>query len=468
MFRYRDLTLGWTPPRVLRPPSGRRPIGGPDRFATSTLALRATRCGSGNRPGRPECDTELPFWRRAKDSMEDQPLRMLSAFTGLGGLDLGLESAGFESVGCIEWDADARRSLKANRSDSWPLIGNGDISEVAADLEPSDLGLQGGELTLLSGAPPCQPFSKAAQWHAHARKGVNDARYEYLIDFFSLGQKLAPQFLLLENVPGFLRGPTSAESELRAHLHSLSDATGYSYEASYEFVDTSKFGVPQRRRRVLVMITRSGEFEWPSVDRRCRTAWDAIGSPPNEHEVPEPAGRWSALLPSIPEGENYQWHTDRGGGRPLFGYRTRYWSFLQKLHRDRPSPTLAASPGPSTGPFHWDNRPLSVWEMLRLQTFPGTWRVEGDRRAQVRQIGNATPPLLAEIVGAELARQLGRDRVDRYQHDIRRQPESDTVLPVQDVPAEFMYLIGAHAAHPGTGRGPRPRIAHEPGQQQQD
>ena len=91
---------------------------------------------------------------------------------------------------------------------------------------------------------------------------------------------------------------------------------------------------------------------------------------------PKAAGKWAGLLPTIPEGENYLFHTRLGGGRPLFGYRTRYWSFLLKLAKDEPSWTLQAHPGPATGPFHWANRPLTVQEMLRLQSSqqPGEWR----------------------------------------------------------------------------------------------
>ena len=81
-----------------------------------------------------------------------------------------------------------------------------------------------------------------------------------------------------------------------------------------------------------------------------------------DSELPAARGGWADLLPSIPEGQNYLWHTDRGGGRPLFGYRRRFWSFLLKLSKHRPSWTLSAQPGPSTGPFHWTNRPLAVRE----------------------------------------------------------------------------------------------------------
>src|SRR4029078_5650811 len=96
--------------------------------------------------------------------------------------------------------------------------------------------------------------------------------------------------------------------------------------------------------------------------KRYTTTWDAIGHLSNR-EVDEPlapAGKRAGLLPSSPEGNNYLWHTPRGGGKPLFGWRTRYWSFLLKLAKDKPSWTLQAQTGPATGPVHWPNRNPSV------------------------------------------------------------------------------------------------------------
>jgi DNA (cytosine-5)-methyltransferase 1 len=135
-------------------------------------------------------------------------------------------------------------------------------------------------------------------------------------------------------------------------------------------------------------------------------AWDALW---DYHEIdpPSPKGSWTDLLPSIPEGSNYLWLTSRGGGPEIFGWRTRYWSFLLKLAKDRPSWTLPASPGPSTGPFHWDNRPLSIRECLRLQSFPDSWELVGTSQERRRLAGNATPPLLAEVFGRAVARDLG-------------------------------------------------------------
>jgi len=104
------------------------------------------------------------------------------------------------------------------------------------------------------------------------------------------------------------------------------------------------------------------------------------------------------LLKSIPEGKNYLWHTPRGAGEPLFGWRTRYWSFLLKLSKGQPSWTIQAEPGPATGPFHWRNRLLSIQELVRLQTFPDEYEIVGSRRSAQMQVGNAVPPFLAEQV----------------------------------------------------------------------
>src|SRR5262245_11882203 len=100
-------------------------------------------------------------------------LSALSAFSGLGGLDLGLERAGFEVLGCIESDPVARRSLKSNRND-WQILDTVDIEAAAKSLRPCRLGLSPGELTLLAGAPPCQPYSKAAMWSAGSWNGFDD------------------------------------------------------------------------------------------------------------------------------------------------------------------------------------------------------------------------------------------------------------------------------------------------------
>ncbi|HLX89896.1 MAG TPA: DNA cytosine methyltransferase [Acidimicrobiales bacterium] len=392
---------------------------------------------------------------------EADRLTALSAFTGLGGLDLGLEAAGFHHVGCIEKDDTARRSLKQNRGESWPLLEPGDISVLARTLTPGQLGLKQGELSVLAGGPPCQPFSKAAQWSASARTGLEDVRSHCLRDFLHLVEIFLPHVVLIENVAGFVQGPVSALVEIERALKGINQRQGTQYSAGRRIVDAADYGVPQNRQRAIIIMSREGqEPTWPRASHADNPicAWDAIGriEVPN---APKAVGKWADLLPSIPEGENYLWHTRNGGGRPLFGYRTRFWSFLLKLAKDQPSWTLPAQPGPSTGPFHWDNRPLVIPELLRLQSFRADWVVEGAHREQVRQVGNATPPRLAEAVSRAIASTYfgASFKGQRLRHHIPRAESIPKPTPTRPVPAEYVNLVGKHADHPGAGKGPSPR-----------
>lgn len=393
-------------------------------------------------------------------SDEGAQLTCLSAFSGLGGMDLGLEAAGFRHVGCIEWDECARRSLKANRSDRWPLLDPGDIEVVASTLDPLDVGLEVGELDLLVGAPPCQPYSMAAQWSATSRKGLGDRRGQYLDSLLLLAERFLPKVILLENVRGFVHGATSALDHIQSHLDGLWDALGERYVLDHRVIDSADVGAPQHRRRAIVIASRVGtDVSWPEIVEPT-TAWDALGDLEQPDDaLPKPNGKWADLLPSIPEGENYLWHTDRGGGEPLFGWRTRYWSFLLKLAKDRPSWTLSAQPGPATGPFHWDSRPLSVPELLRLQTFPADWIVEGPARTDhVRQIGNATPPLLAEVLGRSVAAHItGEEQVGALTWAIERRDDVPPPVRVRPIAKAYKGRIGTHPDHPGAGLGPAGR-----------
>lgn len=383
---------------------------------------------------------------------------MLSAFTGLGGLDLGLERAGFNLIGCIENSAEARASFSVNHHNSL-MLEPYDIQDLVKQLPCRQLDVPNGTLDLLSGGPPCQPFSTAAQWAPNGRAGLRDWRRGAIDAFLKLIAFYKPRAILIENVAGFVTGKTNALPYLRGFLGQLNNFSGTSYSATYRLVDAANYGVPQHRRRAIVVAFRDGQdFQWPEYTHTERPvrAWDALGDL-RVVDPPQAVGKWADLLPSIPEGKNYQWHTDRGGGVPLFGYRTRFWSFLLKLSKDHPSWTLPAQPGPATGPFHWDSRPLSITEMLRLQSFPAHWKVWGTHQQQVRQVGNATPPLLAEIMGRRIREQLsGYQYFDKPTLLISHKesvpgPENPT-----PVPYKYQHLIRSYAAHPGPGKGPRP------------
>ena len=389
--------------------------------------------------------------------------KVLSAFTGAGGLDLGLECAGYEIIACIDNDPQARATMLANRKVRF--LPPHEIVQVARTLRPEDLGLQRGELDVLAGAPPCQPYSKAAQWAEKAVKGIEDPRGSNgLMGFLMLVHQFLPRVILIENVPGFVRGKNSVISFLEHYFELLNLKQGTLYRLHAEVVDAVNWGIPQRRERAILIACRDGEcIRMPEPTHRDAPvrAYDALHGI-EVADPPRPKGKWKHLLPSIPEGKNYLWHTPGGGGRPLFGYRTRFWSFLLKLAKAEPSWTLPASPGPATGPFHWEGRPLAVEEMLRLQTFPADWKVQGAYKAQVRQIGNATPPLLGEVIGRLVGEQVFRmEYTEQPRLAINRRTEIPAPENPKPVPGEYHALEGEHAPHPGAGKGPRPRVPPE-------
>jgi DNA (cytosine-5)-methyltransferase 1 len=408
-------------------------------------------------------------------------VRVLSLFSGAGGLDLGLERAGMKIVGCVEIDADARKTIEANRP-TWPVVE--DPRDAPGDLlrlDPRDLikglNIAPRELGLLVGGPPCQPFSRSGAWVSGQAPGMRDPRAETLTAFFRVLEAALPAAMLLENVQGIAFSP-SAEDEsgqprhglavLRAELEAINERNGTNYRPQVLEIDAADFGVPQHRRRLFVFAARDGlQLDFPdathAVDpvgsqRRLATTWDSLGElddPSVDEAHLRPAGRWANLLPSIPEGQNYQWHTPRGGGEPLFGWRTRYWSFLLKLAKDRPSWTLQAAPGPATGPFHWRSRLLSVEEMARLQTFPVDYTFHGNYRSARRQIGNAVPSAIGELLGLEIRRQLAGRRVRKRLDMIPTLRDyCPPPLAPRAVPDEYLELAGDHADHPGTGLGP--------------
>jgi len=395
--------------------------------------------------------------------------RIISLFTGAGGLDLGFEAAGFETAVALEIDARCVETLRANRS--WPVIDR-DVLEVPTSELLAAGKLQPEQADVLIGGPPCQPFSKSGFWASGEARRLDDPRAGTLGAYMRVLEEARPRAFLLENVEGLgFRGKDEGLKLIKSELDRINAAHGTSYSASIAVLNAADFGVPQLRRRLFVIGARDGaSFEFPEgthVDAtvaetldnrpRYRTAWDALHDVETHGGALAPKGKWARLLSSIPEGENYLWHTDRGGGEPLFGWRRRYWSFLLKLAKAQPAWTLQAQPGPATGPFHWTSRRLSMREMARLQTFPDTFEVAGSISDAQRQLGNAVPSLLAEVLARAIARQLLGLVVDEEELVLALPPASPPPAPeyVAMVPSSYLELRGSHDAHPGTGRGYR-------------
>jgi DNA (cytosine-5)-methyltransferase 1 len=399
----------------------------------------------------------------------------ISLFSGAGGMDYGFEAAGFETKVAVEFDHDCCETLRKNRD--FAVIER-DIMKVSTAEMLEASAVKKGEVDLLFGGPPCQPFSKAGYWARGDSKRLEDPRANTLWAFMRVVEEALPRAFVLENVTGLaFSGKDEGLQLLLERLKEINKRTKSNYRPVHRVLNAAGYGVPQVRERFFLVAARDGDafsfpapgFEDPSSESSLlgltpyRTAWDALG---DLHESPnedlEMRGKWARLLPSIPEGQNYLWHTDRGGGLPLFGWRRRYWSFLLKLAKNKPSWTIQAQPGPAIGPFHWMNRRLSTRELCRLQTFPDDVEIVGSRTSIQKQVGNAVPSLLAEVVGRAVAAQFFGAR--RTQDPTLLPPRRNPVPAPERVRAvrnEFKGLAGVHSAHPGTGRGTR-AAASEP------
>jgi len=394
--------------------------------------------------------------------------KLVSLFTGAGGINYGFEAAGFDVYAANEMDRDCCLTLAANRD--WPVI-EGDIHDVSSDELMGVGGLKPGDADVLVGGPPCQPFSKSSYWVSGRARRMEDPRARTLFEYMRCVEDVLPKVFLLENVRGInYSGKEEGFLVLRSLTEQINKEKGTDYTLSWAVLDTADYGVPQSRKRFFLVGHRDGgKFQFPmpthyGPDSREPplfkaqphvAAWDAIGDcevDPKEDLAAK--GYWGDLLPSIPEGENYLWHTDRKGGLPLFGWRTRFWSFLLKLAKARPSWTIQAQPGPAIGPFHWESRRLSVEEMARLQTFPRNLNYAGSRSSLQRQLGNAVPSLMAEILAREIAIQfLGAEYTALPKLSVHANGPAPDSEPVDSVPEKYLEHAGEHAPHPGTGKG---------------
>lgn len=400
--------------------------------------------------------------------------KLISLFSGAGGLDYGLEAAGFDTGACVELDHDCCETLRGSRR-RWHVIERNVFDVPTAEMLEA-CGSRPGDVDLVIGGPPCQPFSKAGYWARGDSLRLEDPRANTLSAYLRVIEEARPRAFLLENVEGLAYGGKDEGLKLLIDgIEGINRRTKSAYRPALRVLNAADYGVPQLRDRVFMIASRDGRsFDFPVPTHGAdaddemplfagaparpphRCAWDAIWDVrPDPGEDLAVRGKWADLLPSIPEGQNYLWHTDRGGGRPLFGWRRRYWTFLLKLAKNRPSWTIQAQPGPAVGPFHWDNRRLSERELCRIQTFPDDIKILGGRTSVQKQVGNAVPSLMGEVLGRSIRAQLLDLPAPRKALVLLR-PERRPVPapePYAGVPAKFTDMEGEHTPHPGTGKG---------------
>ena len=400
-------------------------------------------------------------------------------------MDYGFEAAGFRTAVTVEADATCCNTLRANTSRMQTTVIERSIFDVPSSEMLAAARAEPGQIDVLIGGPPCQPFSKSGYWAHGDTRRLDDPRADTLSAYMRVVEEVRPRAVVLENVGAIaFDGKNEALSLLLRRFREINRAHGTKYEPVYQVLSAASYGVPQLRERFFLVASADGApFQFPNATHCSeeeqeseeslllqphRTAWDALGNvAPDADEDLEMRGKWAKLLPTIPEGMNYLHHTERGeGGLHLFGWRRRYWSFLLKLAKNRPSWTIQAQPGPATGPFHWDNRLLSHRELCRLQTFPDHVRITGNHAAVQKQVGNAVPSLLAEVIARAVGTQLLGLRSMKGPPSLLLPSLGKPPRPRKPraVPAEYLALVGKHAAHPGTGQGYRAaaRVPAEP------
>ncbi len=364
-------------------------------------------------------------------------LNVIDLFAGAGGLGIGAQQAGGVLRLSVDTDPWACETLRLNKTSGAVL--EADVTQLSGEDLLEAACIEPGDPLIVVGGAPCQPFSKAAYWidegkdAAYRRARANgarvdkpppptfirpDSRRSLVEEFWRLVEESGAQAFVFENVRSI------THPRHRPVLEALLNAAHRSgFAVRLLKANAADYGVPQLRHRVFVIGSRLSQPNLPMPTHARREKAEALGLAPHAtagpllrpfaqqryfeaQEVIE--GRWARHLEEIPPGWNYKWHTQWAGHpSPTFVTETRYWNFLLKLSPDRPSWTINASPGPWTGPFHWDTRRLRTPELAALQTFPPGYEFAGPYRERVRQIGNAVPCLLAERAVAAAIESVG-------------------------------------------------------------
>jgi DNA (cytosine-5)-methyltransferase 1 len=375
---------------------------------------------------------------RSVNATNARSIPVIDLFAGAGGLALGAAAAGGTVRLSVELDPVACVTLKENRTSEEHAVREADITECTGPVLRRLAGLGRSDPLVVVGGAPCQPFSKAAYWtepgqeaaFRRARSAGEDATKPLApVEPRADGRRtLVEHFtrLVLESrADGFVFENVLAITHPRNRpmLDALINELGSAgFKIAVVRANAVAYGVPQRRERVFVLGSQAATpVEPPHTHRTVREKPRPGEAYLEPMPVVRPAltpfkskrffepeevvtGRWAEHLRSVPPGWNYKAHTAWGGHpNPTFVTETRFWNFLLKLDPDLASWTIAASPGPWTGPFHWDSRRLRIPELAALQGFPIDYAFAGSRRERVRQIGNAVPPPVARhMVGAVL------------------------------------------------------------------
>ncbi len=345
---------------------------------------------------------------------------LVSLFSGGGGLDLGLEAAGFETLFASDVDGHSCNSLKENkeaaRTFGKPFLKNAHIVEKdvlrLTSCEILDqTGLEVGDLDLLAGGPPCQAFSIFGK-----RKGRDDPRGRLVDHYLRLVSELRPRAFVFENVFGLLTIDNGRIfQEIKTQLANPTE--GLKYRLSVHRCNAADYGVPQFRDRIFIVGSRDG-YVVPEIEPIC--------SAPTERSnlLPWRTAKDGLKGVGVMGADGWNNHTGRKHSERIinrydsleFGERdpkTR----INRLDPKRPSFAIIVGSDAGGGKGHvhpYLPREVTPRESARMQCFPDWWWFSGTSRHPIRQIGNAVPSLLGYAVGRAILSDIFHDKVSTW------------------------------------------------------
>lgn len=328
--------------------------------------------------------------------MKDKP-KAIDLFCGCGGLTLGLKQAGFNVVGAIDIDPLAADTYKMNHAEVevWKksIVG---LSTLSIKRK---LKLKKGKLDLLAGCPPCQGFSTIRT--LNGGKKIHDDRNDLIFEFLRFVKDFTPKAIMMENVPGLVED--NRFKKFCREIESLG------YIANYGVENAADYGVPQRRRRMILLAGLGQKIEFAEPTER-KTVKDFIKGLPKAgksgdqlHDMPERRSakvkRLIAKIPKdggsrtdLPKKNQLKCHQKCDGFKDVYG----------RMAWEKPAPTITSGcTNPSKGRFLHpeENRAITLREASLLQTFPKNYHFPANKgKGNVAiMIGNALPPIFIKM-----------------------------------------------------------------------
>lgn len=338
-------------------------------------------------------------------------MKIIDLFSGVGGLSLGFEQAGFQVVAGVDLWKDAINTFNHNRKDK---VGYAmPVDEFNRDLLPNIL--KSNQVTGVIGGPPCQGFSTVG------KRDVDDVRNKLYLDFYETVKLVNPDFFVIENVKGML---TLNNGSFVKSIMELFGEGGLGYHVTYKLLNAADYGVPQNRYRVFYVGLKNKDFVFPDALETKVSCKEAIS------DLEEASGKSYPCTPS----SDYQ-RKMRNGQKVLFNQDLtahtqqtvdiisqipdggnikclpkEYWEVrkynkaFERMGQDRQSNTVDTG---HRNYFHYSkNRIPTARENARLQSFPDSFEILGTRGSQYKQIGNAVPPMLSNAIAEEIKKQL--------------------------------------------------------------